>query len=69
MNTLSRTLDYDSDKISQAFFDALVDVNYHSEAYILEGIWHAMANVDYVDSSDRYKLKKAAIESLLKMDI
>jgi hypothetical protein len=69
MTNLAKTHNYDGDSIAQDFFNMLTDANFHTEAFILEGIWHAMANVDYIDSSDRHKLKKAAIEALLQMEI
>jgi hypothetical protein len=69
MDDLAKTLAYDGDKIAQLFFDALTDANFHTEAYILEGIWHAMANTPYFDSNDRHRLKSAAIEALNKMEI
>ena len=57
--TIAQDLNYDGDKISQAFFDALHDANFHYEAIILEKAWHAMANTPYTDSSDAHKFKDA----------
>jgi len=68
--TIAQDLSYDGDAISQAFFDALHDANFHTEAIILEKAWHAMANTyyqDYQDSNDAYKLKNAARDSLLDL--
>jgi hypothetical protein len=69
MENLARSLNYDSDKISQSFFEALTEINYHYEAILLEKIWHAMANADYCDASDRHKLKAAALHAIQTMEL
>jgi hypothetical protein len=69
MDNLAKNLSYDGDKISQAFFDALHDANFHYEAILLEKIWHAMADTPYFDSNDKHKLKAAAIRALNNMEL
>lgn len=69
MQNLAENLDYDGDKISQAYFDALHDANFHYPAILLEAIWHAMANTEYNDSRDRAKLKAAAIDALTNLEL
>lgn len=55
---------HNGDSVATIFINALEHCNWHTEAKIIETIWHAMGEVDFQCSEDAPKLVAAARQAL-----